>query len=291
MELESGHLYAFGAGLSFAISDVMTRVATRGYRSELLVLLSLSIGTPYLWLSAIVAGESIPDLRDALLFIGLGPLHFGLGRLLFYKAIAGLGASSAAITTSPTIIISSFLAWMILDEELTLMDATGALMVATAVFIAGYSPTGVSLQGVSPTIGFASGLGASFVFSISSIIVRYAGSSSQAPIMGSALSYTAALPVALLMSKGRVDSLHRSNTRLLAVALVSGVVVSTAQLLRYTALSMVPIVEALIFISLFPLHTLAIASLVGSHGGERIRAIHGPAAVLAVLGIIVTLLY
>ncbi len=291
MQLEPGHLYAFGAGLSFAISDVMTRVASRGYKSEFLVLLSLLVGTPYLWLSSVVVGESFPSLRDALLFLALGPLHFGLARLLFYKAIAGLGASSAAITTSPTIILSSLLAWIILGEALTPGDLAGAVMVAVAVFIAGYRPSGASLQGVRPVVGLAAGLGASLVFSISSVVVRYAGSSSQAPIMGSALSYTAALPVAALITWRSGFTGSTGGRRLLVVAVASGIVVSTAQLLRYTALSLVPVVEALILISLFPLHTLAIASLVGSHGEERIKLVHVPAAILAISGIALNLIY
>ncbi len=288
--VELGYLLAFASGFSFALSDVLTRMASKHVDRSILVLISLLLGAPYLWLTGLAVGEQLPPTGPALVFAAIGVVHFGVARYLFYTAITGLGASSAAVIVSPVIIISSFLAWLLLGEDLTIGKIAGATLVALAIFLAADNPSGTPLQGVSRRKGLAAGLTATMIFSISSVAVRYAGAASGSPILGAAISYTAAIPIPLVMIRGTFQQrkLHR---RAMLLAALSGLVVTSAQLFRYTALSLVPVVEALVFISLFPVHTAVLASILSGESGEKVRPIHALAAGLAVLGIVFAIRY
>ncbi|MEB3860913.1 MAG: DMT family transporter [Desulfurococcales archaeon] len=288
--MELGYLLAFASGFSFALSDVLTRMASKHVERSMLVLVSLLVGAPYLWLTGVLVGEQIPPPGPALIFAAIGLIHFGVARYLFYTAITGLGASSAAVIVSPVIVLSSFLAWLLLGEDLTIGKVAGAILVALAVFLAADKPSGAPLQGVSRRKGLAAGLAATLIFSISSVAVRYAGASSGSPILGAAISYTAAIPVPLAMV-GRSYKPGRLRGRGMFLAVLSALVVTSAQLFRYTALSMVPVVEALVFISLFPVHTAVLAAVLSGESGEKVRLVHAIAAGLAVLGIVLAIRY
>lgn len=287
--MEIGYLLAFASGFSFALSDVLARIASRDIQRSVLVLLSLLIGAPYLWITGLALGEQIPEFRHAAVFAGIGILHFGVARYLFYTAITGLGASSAAVIVSPVIVVSSVLAWLFLGEELTLGKIAGALLVALAIFLVAGNPSGASLQGVSKRKGLAAGLMATLIFSVSSVAVRYAGAASGSPIIGAAISYTAAMPIPAAMAAKSLGGLQGAPRRALIVAILSAIVVTSAQLFRYTALSMVPVVEALVFISLFPVHTVVLASVFSGESEERVGLVHAMAAGLAVMGIILAI--
>ncbi|MEB3852180.1 MAG: hypothetical protein LRS49_06355 [Desulfurococcales archaeon] len=47
----AAYTLAFAAGLLFAISDVLVRLAMGEYRAGHMLLLSLAVGTPILWLA------------------------------------------------------------------------------------------------------------------------------------------------------------------------------------------------------------------------------------------------
>ena len=285
--MEAGYLLAFASGFSFALSDVLTRIASKSIDRSLLVLTSLAVGTPYLWTVGLIVGENLPPVREMLIFAFIGLIHFGVARYLFYTAITGLGASSASIIVSPVIVVSSILAWIFLGEELAARDALGAVLVATSIILAGRNPSGRPLQGVSRRKGLAAGLLATLIFSITSVLVRYAGSASGSPILGAAISYTTALPIPVIIAlRGLRGGVHGGGLRAWGIAVLAGLIVTSAQLFRYTALSMVPVVEALVFISLFPLHTVVLARVLARESGEEVRLVHLVAALLAFTGIV-----
>ncbi len=291
MELDAGHVLAFMAGLSFAANDVMTRILSRDVERETLVAISLLVGSPFLWIAGLAKGETIQGIEPVMVFAAIGLLHFGLARYLFYTAIAGLGAASAAITTSPVPVLSSMIAWAALGEELSIYDLAGIILVAAAILIVGLKPSGRPLQGVSSLKGLAAGLAASLIFSITSVLVRGATTEYNIAVLGAALSYTAAIPVILALARSRGSSLLvRRRDAIGVLAYVSGIIVATAQLLRYEALSRIPVAEAVILISLFPFHAMLLSKLLSDMGEEDVRASHVLAGVLAVAGVILNVL-
>ncbi len=283
-----GYILAFSAGVFFAFSDVLTRIASGGMDRKIIVAISLLVGTPILWFTGIALGEPFPSMKIAFLFAVIGLIHFGLARYLFYTAIAGIGASAAAITTSPTLLFASFFAWVFLGENLSLTDILGAIFVTIAVFLVGYNPSGKPLQGTNKIVGLLAGLSSSLLFAISTTIVRFATTESASPTLGASISYSTALVpyLFLLLRKNRIVRESVKKRWYILVSILSGIIVTLAQLTRYQALYRIHVAETQILISLFPFHTLLIAFLLKKETKESIRPIHFLAALLAIVGMI-----
>jgi drug/metabolite transporter (DMT)-like permease len=258
------------------------------YRAGHMLLVSLIVGTPLLWLAGFAAGERIPASRALLLYAAAGVLNFVVGRLLFYIAVAALGASSASIVTSPAIVFSGLLAWAFLGEALTKWDLLGLGLVALSIYIASGKPSGDPLHGLSKVTGLTAGLAASVTFATTAVIIRAAGVESGSPILGAAISYTVAIPAAIVMAArapGGLRVVYNAPRWIKAVAAIAAAVVALAQLSRYSALSLAPVAEAVVFISLFPLHTTVLAHVILRGRGERVRPVHLLAALVAIAGI------
>ncbi len=258
------------------------------YRAGHMLLVSLIVGTPLLWLAGFAAGEGIPASRALLLYAAAGVLNFVVGRLLFYIAVAALGASSASIVTSPAIVFSGLLAWAFLGEALTKWDLLGLGLVALSIYIASGKPSGDPLHGLSKVTGLTAGLAASVTFATTAVIIRAAGVESGSPILGAAISYTVAIPAAVVMAArapGGLRVVYNAPRWIKAVAAIAAAVAALAQLSRYSALSLAPVAEVVVFISLFPLHTTVLAHVIPRGRGERVRPVHLLAVLVAIAGI------
>ena len=280
-----GYLLAYAAGWLFAVSDVLVRGASRGLSPRDNLLLSLIYGTPLLALLSLALGESTMSLEGIAVYSAIGALHFYLGRLLFYTAVASLGSASAAIIVSPSPIIASILAVVLIGEPLTLWQFLGLTLVAIGVYIAAAEPTGKPLGG-SKAAGAIAGVGSTLIFSFTMVAVRWASGEYGSPLLGATASYTAALAIVSLTH--RLNPTREAWSRVKYAAL-AGIAVALAQASRYTALSLIPVAEAAALISLFPVNTVIAASL-APWTEERIRGKHVLAAALAVAGAIATIL-
>lgn len=285
-----GYLLAFTAGVLFGASDALVRAASLRLAPLTNTLISLIIGTPILWFSALALGSVLPTGLSLWLYVAAGILNFVVGRLLFYMAISYAGAATAAIAASPTVVLASLMAWPLLGEELGVFELLGVALVAIAVYLATTKPSGRPLHGGSMAKGVAAGLSASTVFAVTAILVRMASAYEAGdPIAGVAVSYTAALPIILVVVLARKElsnalGLTRHHLYMAAAALS----VAMAQLTRYAALALVPVAHASVLMSLFPLHTIAFAIVIpGIEEKPEIR--HVVAGILAVIGISLTI--
>lgn len=288
MEDWIAYALAFNAGFMFALSDVLVRLVLGELRAQHMLLLSLAVGTPFLALVGALLGEDPPGGEPAILYSAAGILNFAVGRYLFYVAVAALGAGSASVIVSPTVVLSGLLAWAILGEPLTAWDLAGLALVAISIYLAASKPSGSPLHGSRRSTGVAAGIAASLTFASTTVIVRAAGVESGAPAFGVALSYTTALPLAAYMAAkapGGLGAIAGTSRRVLAAGVAAALIVAIAQLSRYAALSLVPVVQAVVLISLFPLHTVALASVILRGRGERVRPVHALSAGLAVAGV------
>ena len=286
-----GYAAAFAAGLLFAVSDVLVRLGARTLQPLQLLLASLVFGTPLLFAAAAASGEPLPSGRVLAYYVLAGLLNFVVGRLLFYYAVAGAGAATASIATSPTVLFSALLAWLILGEPLDPRVAVGLVLVFLGVLLASVEPSGRPLHGVGSRLAVAAGMASSLVFASTSIIVRAAGVEGGSPAWGVAVSYASALPVVAAYSLRRLGArrllpLGDPGIRYAAGAAVA---VAVAQLSRYVSLHLLPVAYAVILISLFPVHTVVLASLVSGEARERVGARHLAGALTAFSGIAVAL--
>jgi drug/metabolite transporter (DMT)-like permease len=227
-----------------------------------------------------------------LVYLAIGVLNFYLGRLLFYTAVAGLGAASSAIMASPVPLTAGLFASLVLNEELSFQHATGLTAVSVAVYMVAARPSGKPLAGVSRKTATIAGVVIIAIFTISTVAVRWASQRYGSPLAGVAISYAGALTSALshtvLLNLGAYPALKELLKKLEAPALVGGLLVALAQASRYLSLSMIPVADAVSLISLFPINTVIMASMVPGLG-EKIRPRHILASFMAAGGIMLTL--
>jgi drug/metabolite transporter (DMT)-like permease len=283
----SGLVLAFTAGLFFGLSDTLVRAASVKIKPSQNLMISLLVGTPILWLAAIVNGLSTLELHIALPFIVAGILNFIIGRYLFYVAISYSGATTASIATSPVVVFSSLLAWPILGERLTYEEVTGVFLVMLAVYLVYNRPSGKPLHGGSSSIGVLFGLTSALVFSTTSLLVRMgAGYYEGDPIIGVAISYTTALllmlPLTMSLDLGEIID----NKRSLTYMVLAATIVSLAQLTRYEAFSLCKVAKVSVLISLFPIHTLVFSYLLSGELKEKPEVKHVIAVFIAVAGVL-----
>ena len=290
VEIE-GYAAAFAAGLLFAVSDVLVRLGARTLQPVQLLLASLVFGTPILLAAAATSGDPLPGGRVLAYYVLAGLLNFVVGRLLFYYAVAGAGAATASISTSPTVIFSALLAWLLLGEPLDPRVAAGLLLVFLGVLLASLEPSGRPLQGARSRPAVVAGVASSLVFASTSILVRAAGVEGGSPSWGVAISYASALPIVAAYSlaklgPGKLLPLRDPGIRYAAGAAVA---VAAAQLSRYVSLHLLPVAYAVILISMFPVHTVVLASLVSGEAREKVGMRHLAGALTAFSGIAVAL--
>jgi len=275
---------AFMAGLFFAASDVLVRYASSGLTPLTNLKISLLIGTPLMAIASIPGGFKGLTPYYIGVYALAGLLNFVAGRLLFYIAIRNAGATTASITTTPTVLISAILAWATLGEALTLYQIIGLILVFTSILATSIEPSGKPLGGGRQIYGVAAGLTASLIFSLSTILVRSAaGYGGADPLAGATISYLTAL-IIIMAASPEIPRLRGSKHIRAMVA--AAVIVALAQMSRYSALSLAPVALASMLIGLFPLHTAVLASLASRHLEENIGVRHLLAAALAIIGVV-----
>lgn len=284
---EAGYLAAFSASLLFGLSDSLVRAASRRLSPYVNLLISLLVGTPILWLAVPATGSLSMGLSALTAYIIAGLLNFVAGRLLFYIAVANLGAATATVATSPVTALSALLAWPLLGEKLMYLQLLGVVLASMAVYIASTRPSGKPFHGEHYLLGIMAALSASLVFATATIMVRYAAYRGGDPVTGTAISYTVALPFAALLviaKKQHSNLLHISREHRYMIA--AAISVALAQLSRYYSLTELTVANAVVLIGLFPLHTVAFTTIMGHTTEEKPGKRHVAAAIIATIAIV-----
>ncbi|MDK2384829.1 MAG: EamA family transporter, partial [Candidatus Korarchaeota archaeon] len=212
-----------------------------------------------------------------------GVLHYVIGRLLIYSSIDMIGAASASVSASPSIVLASVFAWPFLGGGLGPRVAASVGLVALAVHLAGSKPSGQGSGGRRAMLGLAAGLGSSLVFAITTLLVRYAGTSHGAATAGVFVSYLAALSIMLpyALIRGWLAADLGVRDKHLVFAAAGGVLVSLGQLFRYNALGLAPVALVVVFVSMNSVYAALLSPLVKA-AREKPGPRHLAAAALAV---------
>ncbi len=279
-----GLIAAFFSGLGFGIGTVLVRAASTRLSPLANVYVSLAIGTPILLVAAAASGELFTLDADGWILYGFtGLLHYLAGRLLLFYSVEKIGAASAAVSASPSIVLASVLAWVLLGEGVGARLGLAVILISIAVYLAGTKPSGLNVESRDKILGLTAGLSAAMVYASTTLIVRYTGENSGSPIAGVFASYLAALLVMAPYTLA-TEGLPREDIaadKHLAFALAAGVLVSVGQMLRYEALSLIPVALVVVFVSMNSVYAALLSPFVGS-ARERPGARHLAAALLAV---------
>ncbi len=286
----AGYVFAYLASLLFAISDILVRKATgRGIPPYGNLFLSLTVGIPLLALAGLM-DPPLEDIAVVSAYMAVGVLHFYLGRLLFYTAVAGLGASSSAILVSATPLAASVMAWIMLGEDLTTRLMISLILILVASYIAMRNPSGRPYHNVGRLRAIASGVTAVLIFSLSTVAVRWLGFMTSSPVVGALSSYVGAYPLAIAtlhlgLARGGSGTGSWSKSAIVLASL-GGASVAFAQASRYTALDLISVPEASVLFGLFPVNTALLSAFVGGEE-EKPGKKHGIAAFLAFAAVVI----
>ena len=278
-----GMILALFSGLGFGLGTIMVRASSSRLSPLLNMYVSLLVGTPLLLAAVIIKGglRSL-ECYGWLLYSLTGVLHYLIGRLLLFYSVEKIGAASASISASPSIVLASLLAWLLLDEPIGPRMAASVVLISLAVYLAGTRPSGLGYDHREKILGVTAGLGASIVFAATTLIIRYTGQGYGSETAGAFASYLAALLMASpFMARRRMLGELRKIDKYLGFAVAAGLMVSLAQLLRYNALGMAPVALVVVFISMNSVYAAVFSPLVGS-AREKPGARHLAAALLAV---------
>ena len=132
-----GILAGLGAGLTYGLYTLFSKVAQRRYSSWTTLTYALAVGAVFM-----LPVQSSSDLVRAV--IAPAPLFWLLmlalvptlgGGVAFNAALRRVPASSASIVATLEPVIATFLGWMFLDEQLEMLQLVGTGLILAAVVI------------------------------------------------------------------------------------------------------------------------------------------------------------
>ena len=202
------------------------------------------------------AGELFNVDRLTLISLGVaGIIHFVIGRTFSYHAFKYIGVNAA----SPYIAMNSFYAIvfsaLFLSERPSVVSLLGACVILSGVLIITiFKPRLTSSDPVQQhqfRKGILCGVGAGLSFGSSAPLIRLGLKSGGTPIVGPFVSYLFALlvyvPIILLTEN--VNELKQLKLADVKYFFSSGLLVNTAHLARYFALSFIPVSIAMPLLS------------------------------------------
>ena len=246
----SAIMYSLAGSLSLASRNVLARKGLIGAHPVTGVFIALLVAVPVTALFAVANGDFLrPYNLDplSLLYLALaGILHFLVARSFTYSSIKIMGPSRVSPIIEGNIIISSALAVILLGETMTPALGIGTILVVLGVVAISRSETkesaGISKQQIIR--GASRALLASAIWGVTPLIIKLGVTRVESAIIATLISVffglVASLPV-LVHIKGRTI-IAGIDKRVLTILLISGVFQSTAQIFRFLAFSVAPVV-------------------------------------------------
>ncbi|MBI4257604.1 MAG: DMT family transporter, partial [Thaumarchaeota archaeon] len=254
MSEELAAAFALGAAFGFATRSVILRKGVVKADPFTGVFISLLVSLPTAMVVAFLNGEFSKPMNFGIIpLVSLalaGLLHFLVGRGFTYASIKAIGASRTETLINTQLILSTSLGVLLLSEELT-----ASLLIGIALVLAGIML--ISLEeirrernvdakggGTWKVKGLIYGALAGVVTGVTPFLVRVGVNQFGPAIVGNIVSTIFALSTSIpivLMSKNRYTVTHMDSTTLRLLT-VSGFFAGLAQIFRYLALSIAPIV-------------------------------------------------
>ena len=251
--METGLIIAVFASAGFAGAAVLVRKATvQAGEAFTAAAISNFIGVPFFVITLFITGDwsillSVSG-RAFILFGVAGILHFVLGRTLVYNAIRLIGANKSTPFINTSIFYAVILGIFFLKEPLTVLLIPGVICIFAGAVLIRTESRSVAAAGQkglfsAEVMGIFYALGGAICWGISPVIIRMAIVETGSPFVGAFISYVAASIVTalILFRKQPREQLFRLPFFTALIPLViSGLLASTGQLLRYMALGYSP---------------------------------------------------
>ena len=190
------------------------------------------------------------DLAQFLFFGSAGIIHFIFGRYFGYKTIESVGATQAGPIVQLGLLISVFFAYHLFDEEITNIHiiAIFLIILAPMIILLGHEGDKFTRSGIEMKYkaGLFWGLSCAICYGISPLLVKsgFSNYSLEITILAGFISYISAIFFLILMmtfTRVRIRDIIEMDKRALKWFIITGFMGSSAQLLRYIALGLIPI--------------------------------------------------
>ena len=235
---------ALSAAILFGLNAIALRRATVYGPPLAGLLVSAVVSLPVILVVVLASGEyrHYSEIGSAAgLFALAGLAEFVIGGGLFYTAISLIGSSRTSVLVGTYPVFALVLAVTILDEQIGLLMAVGALLVIAGPIVLARGEARSSLDsepqsGASRGILFA--LGSAACWGLAPIFIKSALERAPFPLLGNLVTYIASLAVmgALFAEprfRGSVISLSKQALGWYTIAAAIG---SVAQILHFLAL-------------------------------------------------------
>ena len=249
-----GLVCAVMSAVAFAANDTALRrgiLFASVYKS---IIVTVPIGFP-VFLLAITLTNSWSsfralDLAQFLFFGSAGIIHFIFGRYFGYKTIESLGATQAGPIVQLGLLISVFFAYHLFDEEITNIHiiAIFLIILAPMIILLGHEGDRFTRSGIEMKYkaGLLWGLSSAICYGISPLLVKsgFSNYSLEITILAGFISYISAIFSLILImtfTRVRIRDIIEMDKSALKWFTITGFMGSSAQLLRYIALGLIPI--------------------------------------------------
>ena len=242
--METGILYAVVAGMFWGSSPVLVKRGLVGSNVSAATLYQQATILLTLVFAAVLEGnltaQSI-SLQPLAVFVATGVVGAYLGRTLFVKSVAQIGASRAQSLNNSSPLITVLLAALLLRETLTPAVLGGVLLIVAGVFIATRTESEGRDTGAARTLTLTS-ISATLCYGIVPVLKKLGTDLGGPPVLGALVMHATGL--ALLLTLGRLLNIELKWTKLpvssLACFVGAGVLQGVGSILTLKALLYAP---------------------------------------------------
>lgn len=249
-----GLVCAVMSAVAFAANDTALRrgiLFASVYKS---IIVTVPIGLPVFLLAITLtnswSGFRALDPAQFLFFGSAGIIHFIFGRYFGYKTIESVGATQAGPIVQLGLLISVFFAYHLFDEEITNTHiiAIFLIILAPMIILLGHEGDKLTRSGIEMKYkaGLFWGLSCAICYGISPLLVKsgFSNYSLEITILAGFISYISAIFSLILImtfTRVRIRDVIEMDKSALKWFTITGFMGSSAQLLRYIALGLIPI--------------------------------------------------
>jgi drug/metabolite transporter, DME family len=288
--LQLGIAYALLAGLLWGVSPLLFKhgLASSNVSTGTLIEQSISV----LALIIIAAAQTGPghfaiSTEAVLAFMAAGAVGASFGKIFYFKGIDKVGVSKATSLKNSSPLLTTFLAVVVLGEELTFLVVAGVVLIVGGILVLTRRDTGDEEQR-SPLGYFSYPFLAAVCFGINPIFKKVGLDAGSLPALGAVI--TQATGLAVMLTAGRFLHIKPKWERVPGMSLLyftlAGIVEAVGGLFTFYALVYAPAVLVSPIWRISPLITFILARFT-LRGIEVVTLRDGVAASFIVGGIFV----
>lgn len=288
--METGIFYAVVAGMFWGSSPVLVKRGLVGSDVSAATLYQQATILLTLVFAAVLEGNLMAQKiapQPLAVFVATGVVGAYLGRTLFVKSVAQIGASRAQSLNNSSPLITVLLAALLLGETLTPAVLGGVLLIVAGVFFATRTESEGRDTGAARTLTLTS-ISATLCYGIVPVLKKLGTDLGGPPVLGALVMHATGL--ALLLTFGRLLNIELKWTKLpvssLACFVGAGVLQGVGSILTLKALLYAPASVVAPIWNTQPIISFFLTKAV-LQGIEVVTLRDGVAAALVVAGVLV----